>query len=88
MQAAHLRPLERSELKKKAEVSWNHCYREKEDTVLKEYNKFGAFSSELKLNSDHKVDGIGEPKTTAEFFRIWMNLPSPEEKFDYLYRIR
>ncbi|XP_011500133.1 PREDICTED: coiled-coil domain-containing protein 103 [Ceratosolen solmsi marchali] len=83
VQAAHLRPLERSEMKKKAEVSWNHCFNKNEEALLQAHNTSNI------LNSKSSNDSlIKKPQTNAEFLRIWNNLSDCKLKFEYLIEFR
>ncbi|KAJ8668888.1 hypothetical protein QAD02_000147 [Eretmocerus hayati] len=87
--AAHLRPLERNELNKKSEVSWNHCFNNKsEESILQAYERSNLRKFEGKKSNDKfSIDQIN-PKTTLEFVKIWSCLVSSESKFQYLYHFR
>lgn len=75
-------------MRKKAEVSWNRCCNQNENTVFKTYDKTDLDSSKTGASrSNFSRDNI-EPQTSAEFLNTWKNLSDFQQKFEYLLRLR
>ncbi|XP_014234074.1 coiled-coil domain-containing protein 103 [Trichogramma pretiosum] len=91
VQAAHLRPLDKNDTKKRAQGSWNQCA-VAVDSDEKAGGDVEARMAEMRpKEGEEEIDPLDpkiEPKTSQEFVKYWHRLREPRKKLAYLVRFQ
>jgi hypothetical protein len=75
-------------MRKRADVSWNHCFVKNDEIHLQAYrNARNVDSKSEKDHADFSTRNV-KPQTSAEFLKIWNHLSDSKSKFEYLLRSR
>ncbi|CAB0033996.1 unnamed protein product [Trichogramma brassicae] len=93
VQAAHLRPLDKNDTKKRAQGSWNQCAAATPvDGDEKAAGDVETRMAEMRpKEGEEEIDPLDpriEPKTSQEFVKYWHRLREPLEKLAYLVRFQ
>lgn len=82
MNGAHLKPLDRGDMKPKVGVRWNSMINNVRSHVSIE-------STTLEQSQcDNKVVTIKSPEVYEDFLKVWKTMANCSEKFNYVWNLR